>query len=178
MSSSSTVYMNVSKNLEIPIIIDKVKRILNGIVDDTYLKENVPEKEINPKMPLLRNASRIRYFLYEPIVYGNDTHQSFRARFNLFVSPDLVGGFTSTLKLKDGVVVPNQSRTISILTNNNGDADSVGIKLKDNSEYLTISMGSDIVGQKTIERLSDELYSLFKAEIYIKHEFSELIEIS
>lgn len=173
MSSNTSIYMDQNLNgveIKLPKILKEIKIELNNIIKESYEVNNIKEKERMSHLPLIRNAAMVNTFLYDPVVFEEYTGQTFTALFSVFTSKEDVSGFPQTdFKHKnENTTINHQARMMRIMTDNNCDAKNIiGEKVvTDKSNFISISFGDDLVGQKLMKRLATHLNKTFKSETY------------
>jgi hypothetical protein len=173
MSSNTSIYMDQNLNgveVKLPNILKEIKVELNNIIKDSYDFNNIKDQERMVHIPLIRNAALVRNFLYEPIVFEEYAGQNFTASFSVFTSKEEVSGFPqNNFKNKnENTTINHQSRILRIMTDNNHDAkNNIGEKdVSDKNNFISISFGDDLVGQKLMKRLATHLNKTFKTDTY------------
>lgn len=126
MAAFTKIYLDQNlkgKEIKLAIIMSTIRDGLNDIIQKSYDEHKIAEKEIS-KMPFIRNRSRADVFTYEPRIIGQSTFETFRIKFNIFVSPEVVGGFPQDEfgMIKPNTKVHHQARFLTINTEMNCDA--------------------------------------------------------
>ena len=173
MDSSTKVYFDQNKDnrtMPMAFVLDAIRVSVNELVQASYDKYNVNSKEINPSIPLIRNAGTIDSFectahSYTPEI---EPFMSFRTYPILFVAQNEVGGFPqhSFKHVKEGAEVYHQARTLWLMENNNIDLANHIDNVSDKNRFFSISFADDTVGQEFMFELAKKLKAKLDTTVY------------
>lgn len=173
MGSSTKVYFDQNKDnrtMPMAFVLDAIRVSVNELVQASYDKYNVNSKEINPSIPLIRNAGTIDSFectahSYTPEI---EPFMSFRTYPILFVAQNEVGGFPqhSFKHVKEGAEVYHQARTLWLMENNNIDLANHIDNVSDKNRFFSISFADDTVGQEFMFELAKKLKAKLDTTVY------------